>query len=152
MSDPARILVVDDDEDVCRVIALALEKEGYVVDTANDQKEAREKINANFYNVALIDIRLPDKDGTTLLTGNRETVPKMVKIIVTGYPSLQNAIESVNRNADGYIVKPFKTEELLAVIEKQLSKQREALQYSQEKVAEYVETRLKEMNTRETGK
>jgi len=56
-----------------------------------------------FYKLALVDIRLPDMDGVELLTGMKQTTPKMVKIIITGYPSLENAVEAVNRGADGYI-------------------------------------------------
>jgi DNA-binding NtrC family response regulator len=76
-----------------------------------------------------------------------DTTPKMIKIIITGYPSLENAIEAVNKNADGYIVKPFKTEELLSMIEEHLMKQREARRYSEQKVAEYIETRAKEQES-----
>lgn len=149
MSEPARILVIDDDENVRKVLEMTLKANGYTVDTARDGKEAIEKSNRNFYNLALVDIRLPDMDGTALLTAMRETTPKMVKIIVTGYPSLDNAIEAVDKNADGYIVKPFKTEQLLSMIEEHLKKQREARRYSEQKVAEYIETRAREQETKE---
>lgn len=104
MSEKARILVIDDDESVRRVLAVALENKGYIVDTAKDGKEAIERFEANFYNLALVDIRLPDMEGTKLLTAMKETTPKMVRIILTGYPSLHNAIEAVNKGADGYII------------------------------------------------
>jgi len=54
-----------------------------------------------FYKLALVDIRLPDMDGVELLTGMKQTTPKMVKIIITGYPSLENAVEAVNRGRMG---------------------------------------------------
>ena len=149
MSEPARILVIDDDENVRKVLEMTLKANGYTVDTARDGKEAIEKSNRNFYNLALVDIRLPDMEGTALLTAMRETTPKMVRIIVTGYPSLDNAIEAVDKNADGYIVKPFKTEQLLSMIEEHLKKQREARRYSEQKVAEYIETRAREQETKE---
>jgi len=149
MSEPARILVIDDDENVREVLEMTLKANGYTVDTARDGKEAIEKSNRNFYNLALVDIRLPDMEGTALLTAMRETTPKMVRIIVTGYPSLDNAIEAVDKNADGYIVKPFKTEQLLSMIEEHLKKQREARRYSEQKVAEYIETRAREQETKE---
>ena len=125
---------------------MTLESRGYVADTAKDGKEAITKANANFYNLALIDIRLPDMEGTNLLTRLKETTPAMVKIIITGYPSLQNAMEAVNKNADGYIVKPFETEQLLSMIEAHLKKQKEARQYSEQKVAEYVEKRIGQLD------
>ena len=149
MSEPARILVIDDDENVRKVLEMTLKANGYTVDTAIDGKEAIEKSDKNFYNLALVDIRLPDMEGTALLTAMRETTPKMVKIIVTGYPSLENAIEAVNKNADGYIVKPFKTEHLLSMIEEHLKKQREARRRSEQKVAEYIETRAREQESKD---
>ena len=84
-------------------------------------------------------------EGTELLKKLKRTVPKMVKIIVTGYPSLKNAVEAVNKGADGYILKPFDAGELLAMIEKHLKRQRETMKHSDKKVAEYIETRVKEI-------
>lgn len=147
MDPRARILVVDDDESIRKILATILEEKGYVVDTAENGKEAVEKSNTKFYNLALIDIRLPDMEGTKLLTAMKETTPKMVKIIVTGYPSLQNAIEAVNKGADSYIVKPFNVENVLHKIKKHLKKQQEAKKYSEEKVTEFIETRAKELET-----
>ena len=116
MAGSARILVIDDDASVRKVLAMALEDEGYTVDIAENGGEAIRKSDANFYNLALIDIRLPDMEGTRLLAEMKETVPKMVKIIVTGYPGLQNAVEAVNGGADAYVVKPFKMEDLLKTV------------------------------------
>jgi DNA-binding NtrC family response regulator len=140
----AKILIIDDDESVRNSLALVLKDEGYAVDTAENGKEAIEKSNRNFYNVALVDIRLPDMDGTSLLSQMRETVPKMVKIVITGYPSLNNSIEAVNRGADGYIIKPYTMENLLRKIKEELQKQQEAKKYSEEKVKEFIEARAEE--------
>jgi len=145
MGDPARILIVDDEESIRKVLATILEEEGYVAETAKNGKEAIEKSETKFYNLALIDIRLPDMEGTELLTAIKETTPKMVKIIMTGYPSLQNAVEAVNKGADAYILKPFKVEDILKTIKEELKKQRAARKYSEEKVAEFIVTRAKEL-------
>jgi len=145
----ARILVIDDDVAVRESHEAMLKANGYEVDVAENGKEAIDKSNANFYNLALVDLRLPDMDGIELLTAMREAVPKTVKIIITGYPSLENAIEAVNRGADGYMVKPYTMEELLRKIKEQLQKQQEAKKYSEEKVVEYIETRAKEQETKE---
>ena len=64
--------------------------------------------------------------------------------IITGYPSLENAIEAVNRGADAYIVKPYTMEDLLRKIKEQLQKQQEAKKYSEEKVKEFIEARAEE--------
>jgi len=141
----ATILIVDDNKSIRKTLAAILEEEGYTVDTAENAKEGIEKSNAKFYNLALIDIRLPDMEGTKLLTAIKETTPKMVKIIVTGYPSLQNAVEAVNNGADGYVFKPVDAENLLKTIKYHLEKQQEAKKYSERKVAEFIETRAKEL-------
>ena len=145
MGETARILVVEDNESIRKVLEAILEEEGYVVDTAENGKEAIRKSNAKFYNLALIDIRLPDMEGTKLLTAIKETTPKMVKIMITGYPSLQNAIEAVNKGADAYILKPFDMDNVLNKIKEHLKKQQEAKKYSQEKVTEFIETRVKQL-------
>ncbi len=145
MVENARILVVDDDENIRKVLTMIMEDEGYAVDTAETAKKAIEKTRKNFYNLALIDIRLPDMEGIELLTKMKDTTPKMRKIIITGYPTLQNAIEAVNRGADAYILKPFDVNKVLATIKEQLRKQEEERHYSQEKVAEFIETRVKEL-------
>jgi len=145
MGDPARILIVDDEESIRKVLATILEEEGYVAETAKNGKEAIAKSETEFYNLALIDIRLPDMEGTELLSAIRETTPEMVKIIMTGYPSLQNAVEAVNKGANAYILKPFKVEAVLKTIKEELKKQRAARKYSEEKVAEFIVTRAKEL-------
>ena len=145
MGERARILVVDDDESVRKVLATILEEEGYVVDTAKNGREAIKKSKVQFYNLALIDIRLTDLDGTKLLTKIKDTLPKMRKIIITGYPSLQSAVEAVNRGANAYIIKPFDMDNVIETIRDQLKKQREEKRYTQEKVGEFIETRIKEL-------
>jgi DNA-binding NtrC family response regulator len=143
--DGARILIVDDDESIRKFIAAVLEENGYLVDTAENGSEAIQKTKVNFYNLALIDIRLPDMEGTALLGDLRVTVPPMVMIIVTGYPSLGNAMAAVNRGADAYLLKPLVMENVLKTIREHLKKQEEAKRYSEERVAEFIESRAKEL-------
>jgi two-component system response regulator AtoC len=149
MSESARILVIDDEESIRKTVSLTLQYAGYRVDTAENGKQAIKKAQDNFYNIALIDIRLPDMEGTELLTALKETTPKMVKIILTGYPALENAVRAVNKKADAYLIKPVNTEELLKVIKENLDKQKQEAEYSQEKLAEFVETRFNELQTEE---
>jgi len=150
MGEHARILVIDDDESIRKTLATILEEKGYLVDTAENGEEAIRKSNVKFYNLALIDIRLPDMEGTKLLTAMKEATPKMVKIIITGYPSLQNAIEAVNKGADAYILKPFNMDSVLNTIKEHLKKQQQAKKYGEEKVAEFIETRVREIEEEKT--
>jgi len=140
----SRILIIDDEESIRKSLKLALEREGYLADTAENGRDAIRKSKRRLYNLALVDLRLPDMDGIELLTEMRETVPKMVKIIITGYPSLENAIKAVNRGADGYVAKPYTMENLLHEIKERLRKQQEAKKYSEKKVKEFIETRAEE--------
>ena len=151
-TEQSRILIIDDQESIRKSLKLALEREGYLVDTAENGREAIRKSKEEFYNMALVDLRLPDMDGIELLTKMRETVPKMVRIVITGYPSLENAIEAVNRGADGYVVKPYTMEDLLRKIKEQLQKQREARKFSEEKVKEFIEARAEELESRTAPK
>jgi len=129
---------------------MILEDEKYIVESVDTAQKAIEKTDKKFYNVALIDIRLPDMEGIELLTKIKPTTPKMRKIIITGYPTLHNAIEAVNRGADAYIMKPFNMEKVLKTIKEQLKKQDEEREYSQEKVTEFIETRVKELENETT--
>lgn len=145
MGERPRILIVDDDESIRKVLVAVLEENEYVVDSAKDGKEAIEKTSRDFYNLALVDIRLPDIEGTKLIAKMKETTPRMRKIIITGYPSLQNAVEALNKGADAYIMKPFDMDKVLQTIKEQLKKQQEEKKYSQERVTEFIETRVKEL-------
>jgi len=146
MNRNARILAVDDDENIRKVIVAILEDEGYTVESVGTAKEAIEKSKRKFYNLALIDIRLPDMEGIELLTKFRETTPRMRKVIVTGYPTLQNAVDAVNKGADAYIVKPFDVKKVLKTIQEQLNKQQNEKEYSQERVAEFIQARVRELD------
>ncbi len=149
MGEPARILIVDDDESIREVLTSILTDEGYIVEAVDTGEKAIKATHEKFYNLALIDIRLPDMEGTKLLTRLKDTVPRMRKIIITGYPTLQNAIEAVNKGADAYIIKPIDMEETLKVIREQLQKQAEEKKYSEQKIVEFIETRVKELEAKE---
>jgi len=149
MDQTARILVVDDDENIRKVLVAILQDEGYKVESAGTARDGIEKSKKKFFNVALIDIRLPDMEGIELLSKIKDTTPKMRKIIITGYPTLQNAVDAVNRGASAYILKPFDVEKVLKTIREELAKQQEEKKYSQDKVAEFIETRVKELDIEE---
>jgi len=116
------ILIVDDDENIRKTLSAILRGKGYITDTAKDGREAIGKSKAKFFNLALLNIKLPDMEGTKLLT----KLPEMVKIIITGYPTLENAIEALNLGADAYVIKPVRPEKLLALIKGKLKEQSQA--------------------------
>ena len=142
-----RILVVDDDETIRTTMKVILQDEGYIVDLAATGKEAIQKTQENTYNIALLDIRLPDMEGVELLKMLKDGVPRTRKIMVTGYPSMQNAISALNKNADAYLLKPVDVEKLLATVKQQLDAQESDRKFSEQKVAEFIESRVKEVST-----
>jgi two-component system nitrogen regulation response regulator NtrX len=145
MGNHKRILVIDDDESIRNSLAAILRDEGYEVDVVSNGREALQKSEETIYNLALIDIKLPDMEGIDILIRMKDTVPKVRKIMMTGFPSVQNAIEAVNRKADAYLVKPVEVEKLLVTIREQLKLQENEKQYSEKKVAEFIETRVREL-------
>jgi DNA-binding NtrC family response regulator len=146
MDKHARILVVDDDENIRNTLKTILEDEGYIVDLAATGSEAIQKTTKSAYNIALLDIRLPDMEGVELLKLIKDTVPRTRKIMVTGYPSMQNAIAALNKSADAYLVKPIDIENLLNIVKEQLQLQENEKEFSEQKVAEFIETRVKELS------
>ena len=123
-----------------------LEDEGYVVDTAVTGGEAIQKTQKTGYNIALLDIRLPDIEGVELLKLIKDDIPKTRKIMLTGYPSMENAIAALNKNADAYLIKPIDIENLLTTVKNQLQLQQDERKFSEQKVAEFIKSRVKELS------
>ena len=115
-----RILVIDDDKSILRTFTRILQKNGYDIEVAETGKEAIEKSKKKRYDLALIDIRLPDMDGTDLLVKLQKTMEDAIKIMITGFPSLETGVKALDEGADAYLVKPVKPEELIALIDEKL--------------------------------
>jgi DNA-binding response OmpR family regulator len=117
------ILVVDDDAVVRKSLSAILSQEGYLVETVENGKEAIRISEKSLFDIALVDIKLPDMDGTELLSRLKGNQPRMILIVITGFPTLENAMETVNEGADGYILKPFDVQKLLEMIRKHLRRE-----------------------------
>jgi len=141
-----RILIVEDDENIRKTMKNILQQKGYETDTAKTGREAEKKAKAKFYNLALLDIKLPDMEGTQLLAKLHENTPKMVKIMVTGYPSLENAMEALNQGANAYVTKPVKPAKLLALIKEKLEEQSQADKMTENKVTDWIKTRARKLD------
>ena len=141
-----KILIVDDDDAIRTTMKAILEDEGYTVDTASTGKEAIARTEKDVYNLALLDIRLPDMEGVDLLKLMKDPTPRTRKIMVTGFPTVQNAISAVNKQADAYLVKPVDIEKLLQTVADQLKFQEEEQKFTEAKVAEFIESRVKDIS------
>lgn len=137
--DNKHILIVDDERAILKGFQAILEMTGYRVSVAENGEEALDMACERFYNLALIDIKLPDMEGTELLRELNQINPEMKKVMVTGYASLENAIESVNLGAHGYLVKPVMPGILLEVVAEKLRDQ----EAEEERQAELVRELLK---------
>ena len=135
---------MDDDSGILKSFKEILEAEGYSVDTAQTGVDALEKCRARSYNLAIIDVKLGDIDGTELLVRVHQMLPRTRKIIITGYPSLENAVESVNQQADAYVIKPVHPDEFLKIVADNMNKQMEAESETEKKVMGWIETRYEE--------
>ena len=142
-----RILVVEDDENIRETVKSILEQKGYEADAVETGAEAEQMTKNGFYNLALLDIKLPDIDGTQLLAKLNETAPKTVKIMVTGYPSLENSMEALNQGAAAYVIKPVKPVKLLALVEEKLEKQRQEETMTENKVTDWIKIRAQKIQS-----
>ena len=111
-----KILIVDDDKSILRSFKRIFQKIDYEVDTAETGEEAITKVGNRHYDLLLLDLRLPDMNGTDLLIKARKQIANAVKIMITGFPSLETGVRSLEWGADAYLTKPIKGEELLAIV------------------------------------
>lgn len=107
-----KILVVDDQISYCEVLSDVLGEEGYMVDYALDGRSALSKAIETEYDVIIIDLKLPDMDGIDLMRKLKENDVFSSFIVVTGFASVESAIQAMREGAYDYIIKPFNTEEV----------------------------------------
>lgn len=110
-SNKPSILIIDDDPGILSVFSRIFQRKGYTVTVAAKGKDAIEKLNSNRYDVALVDFRLPDMEGTDLFPLIQHTSPSTVKIMLTGKP-LQDIA-----GADVLVGKPVAPDALLSIID-----------------------------------
>jgi sugar-specific transcriptional regulator TrmB len=119
---PSKIIIIDDDAGLGEVLRDIFSQEGYQTTTVETGEAAIKKCQMQTFDVALVDIKLPDMEGTELLELLKKITPTTVLIVMTGYPSLDNAVRSLNLGVDNYIVKPFKSQKLLEQVKAQLER------------------------------
>jgi DNA-binding NtrC family response regulator len=119
----ARLLLVDDDPLIVNSLSEFLKLEGYAVDTASDGSLAIEMLAANRYNLVLTDVNMPRTNGLELLRTIRHQYPDVVVLVITGYGTIENAVEAVKMGAFEYLTKPIIDDEIRVTIQKALKQQ-----------------------------
>lgn len=109
---PAKILVVDDDPLIRKHLQTVLTHEGYQVATAESGEAALEKLAADTFDVALLDIKMPGVDGMEVLARLRHDSPGTIAIILTGHATLETVFEALRQGAHDYLFKPCRASEL----------------------------------------
>ncbi len=113
-----KVLLIDDDFNLCKVLAYQLEKNGFTVSTAKNGEEGISLFSKNEFDIVITDIQMPDISGIDVLRKIRGENEKVVIIIITAHGSVENAIEACKLGANDYLTKPFGQEQLLFIIEK----------------------------------
>ena len=113
-----RVLVIDDESVICDACRLVLAEKGHAVDRCLTGKTGLLAIEHGTYDVILLDMKLPDIDGTEILENVRKKTPAPCVIVMTGYSTMSNALQAMKLGATDYLAKPFTDDELVEAIEK----------------------------------
>lgn len=127
MDEKAHILIIDDDKIIGRSLAEILRMEGYETNVVETGEDAIDIAQDKFFNINLIDLKLPDVSGIEILKIFRRKYPSRMNIIITGYATLQNSIEALNLGANAYITKPIDPQKLDSMLKECLKRQRKIL-------------------------
>jgi DNA-binding NtrC family response regulator len=119
-----RILVIDDERAICDGCRLVLSDEGYSVDTSQTGRKGLDLLLGGDYDLTLLDMKLPDIQGMEIIQALKREQPGIYVIVMTGYSSVENAVEAMKLGAFDYLSKPFADDELLIAVEKAIENKR----------------------------
>lgn len=122
MSKNGRVMVVDDEENIREVLSNYLDSLGYEVVTASDGEDALRKFEVGGYDLIISDLLMPTIDGLELLKAVREKDRDVIFLMITGYPSIETAVDAIKQGAYDYITKPFHMEDVKIRIERSFEK------------------------------
>lgn len=135
LSSPKRLLVVDDEAMICKVLCEFLELEGYQVNYKTNGEAAIEELGLSTYDAMITDLKMPGMSGLELLEETKKRYPAVVSVVMTGFGTVETAIQSMKHGAYDYILKPFKMDEVIQTIERGLEQHRLQSENSQLKEA-----------------
>ncbi len=113
-----RVLVVDDDKDVCDFMETFLVKDGFEVRTLSDATKVEDEVRVGAYNLLILDMMMPQLDGISVLKAVRKVDSDIAVVVFTGYPSIETAVQAMQLEAVDYLSKPFNPEEFREVLER----------------------------------
>ncbi len=116
MSDKIRILIVDDERIALKNLEHVLKKEGYLVKTTTSGQNALKMLNREYFDIVLTDLKMEKVDGMQILKRTKEISPDTEVIMITGYATVETAIEAMKHGAYHYLTKPFKLDEVRKVV------------------------------------
>jgi len=120
----SHILVVDDEERICDAVKKALERIGCLVETSLSAGQALEKILNHSFDMVICDIKMPGMDGMTLLDRIKEYDPSLMVLMITGFASIESAVECMKKGAQDYIAKPFSPSHIRFLVERAFERKR----------------------------
>jgi two-component system response regulator HydG len=115
-----KVLVVDDDKVLQSSVRQALEYHHFVVDTADDGKEALLAVNKQKYDLVVMDVNMPEMDGIEALSEMKKYDPSIIVLILTAYSNVSDAVRAVKEGAYNYLEKPITSDNLVALIKRAL--------------------------------
>ena len=122
--EPSRILVIDDEPVICDGCRLSLSDQGFAVDTCRRGTKGLAMLLGGEYDLALLDMKLPDISGMEILQTVKHEKPGVYVIVMTGYSSVENAVDAMKLGAFDYIAKPFTDDELLISVQRAVETKR----------------------------
>jgi two-component system NtrC family response regulator len=112
-----KVLVIDDEQVICDACRLVLCENGHTVANCTTGRDGLMALKGSGYDLILLDMKLPDIDGSRVLAYIRENLPALPVIVMTGYSTMSNALEAMKLGAADYLSKPFSEDELLGAID-----------------------------------
>lgn len=113
-----KVLVVDDDAQVCKTVGKILQENNYQTQTFTQPRQALQAVRKTPFDIGLIDIKMPDVSGVELVEKIKAEDDRVALLVMTAYPDVQSAAETMRLGARDYITKPFTEEQLLAAVER----------------------------------
>ncbi len=118
MPQPIKILIVDDEANMLESLSQVLRNKGYLVATARNGLEALEKLKEKYFNMAVADLKMPKMGGMELLEVMKERYPQTPVVMLTGYATINSAVDAMKKGAYDYLVKPFSPDKILLIADK----------------------------------